>query len=84
MTRQFRILLEVSEMNRRGYGKKRSVKMSRFRRLRLGRYLAQAQKFSPSSLRQILEDCASTEEEVKTGRLADTMAVELLIVQYSS
>lgn len=34
MTRQFRILLEVSEMNRRGYGKKRSVKMSRFRRLR--------------------------------------------------
>lgn len=84
MTRQFRILLEVSEMNRRGYGKKEISENVKVPPFAVGRYLAQAQKFSPSSLRQILEDCASTEEEVKTGRLDDTMAVELLIVQYSS
>ena len=84
MTRQFRILMEVAEMNRRGYGKKEISENVKVPPFAVGRYLAQAQKFSPSRLRQILEDCASTEEEVKTGRLADTMAVELLIVQYSS
>ena len=74
----------VSEMNRGGYGKKEISENVKVPPFAVGRYLAQAQKFSPPSLRQILEDCASTEEEVKTGRLADTMAVELLIVQYSS
>lgn len=84
MVRQFRILMEVSEMSRRGYGKKEISENVKVPPFAVGRYLAQAQKFSGPGLRKILEDCAETEEEVKTGRLADTMAVELLIIQYSS
>ena len=34
-------------------------------------------------LREALEDCVQTEEDVKTGNLNDRMAVELLIVKYS-
>ena len=84
MVRQFRILMEVSEMSRRGYGKKEISGHVKIPPFAVGKYLAQAQKFSIRKLRQILEDCAGTEEEVKTGKLADTMAVELLIMQYSS
>ena len=84
MVRQFRILMEVSEMSRRGYGKKEISEHVKIPPFAVGKYLAQAQKFSIRKLRQILEDCAGTEEEVKTGKLADTMAVELLIMQYSS
>lgn len=84
MVRQFRILMEVSEMSRRGYGKKEISENVKVPPFAVGRYLTQAQKFSNKALRRILEDCAETEEEVKTGKLSDTMAVELLIVQYSS
>ena len=84
MSRQFRILMEVLEMSRRGYGKKEISENVKVPPFAVGRYLAQAQKFSGRELRRILEDCADTEEEVKTGRLADTMGVELLIVRYSS
>lgn len=84
MVRQFRILMEVSEMSRRGYGKKEISENVKIPPFAVGRYLTQAQKFSGTELRKILEDCAETEEEVKTGKLSDTMAVELLIVQYSS
>lgn len=47
------------------------------------KYMAQAGKFELSFLRGALEQCVQTEEDVKTGRLADVIAVELLIIQYS-
>ena len=84
MSRQFRILMEVKEMHQRGYEKKEiseSVKVPPFA---VGKYLTQSRKFSITDLRKILEDCAQTETDVKTGKLTDSMAVELFIVQYSS
>ena len=35
-------------------------------------------------LKGIMEEAADTEEAVKTGRLSDTMSVELFIVKYSA
>ena len=35
-------------------------------------------------LRAVLEESAELEERVKTGRLTDTLAVELFLVKYSS
>ena len=54
MTRQFRILMEVAEMNRRGYGKKEISENVKVPPFAVGRYMAQAQKFSPTRLPQIL------------------------------
>lgn len=35
-------------------------------------------------LKEALADCAQAEEDVKTGRLNEKMAVELIIVKYSA
>lgn len=48
------------------------------------KYMAQARKFELPFLKAALEECVQTEEEVKTGRLADVIAVELLIIRYSN
>ena len=47
-------------------------------------YVSQAARFKKEELREALEACVSTDEAVKSGRLNDTMGVELLIVRYSS
>lgn len=43
-----------------------------------------AKNFTPSQLKEALADCAQAEEDVKTGRLNEKMAVELIIVKYSA
>ena len=42
-----------------------------------------AGNFSREMLLSCLQQCVQTEEDVKTGRLSDRLAVELLIVQFS-
>ena len=48
------------------------------------KYAAQTGRFTLEQLREAVEDCAQMEEAVKTGQLADTISVELLIVKYSA
>lgn len=50
----------------------------------VNKYAAQARNFTPSQLKEALADCAQAEEDVKTGRLNEKMAVELIIVKYSA
>mgnify|MGYP000410203615 CR=1 FL=1 len=50
----------------------------------VNKYAAQAKNFTPSQLKEALADCAQAEEDVKTGRLNEKMAVELIIVKYSA
>ena len=45
--------------------------------------MQQEQKLYNEELKGIMEE-ADTEEAVKTGRLSDTMSVELFIVKYSA
>lgn len=84
MARQFRILMETCDLLKRGYGKKEIAQKVKVPPFAVGKYLAQGQRFTEKELRRILEDCAGTETDVKTGKLSDTMAVELLIIQYTS
>ena len=84
MARQFRILMETCDLLKRGYGKKEIAQKVKVPPFAVGKYLAQGQRFTEKELRRILVDCAGTVTEVKTGKLSDTMAVELLIIQYTS
>ena len=45
--------------------------------------LEQADTFTESGLKQAMEEGISLETDFKTGRLAEQIAVELLIVRYS-
>ena len=44
---------------------------------------AMAKKFKMEQIRRALEDGVELEEGVKTGRMNDRVAVEVLIVKYS-
>ena len=46
--------------------------------------MVQADGFSEEELRAALRACVEAEEAVKTGRMNDSMSLELLIIRYSS
>lgn len=48
------------------------------------KYMNQAAKFDMAFLRRTLEECVEAEESVKKGRMADMIAVEMLIIQCSA
>lgn len=84
MTRQYRILHQVRDLLKKGYGRKEIASKAGLHPFAAGKYMDQAKHFGSSELRAIMEDSADIEERVKTGRLTDVMAVELFIVKYSS
>lgn len=84
LTRQFKLLLEVKELERLGYGQKDIASKAGLMPFLIGKYRAQAKSFSKGELRKIVEAGVMTEESVKTGRMNDVLSVELFLVQYST
>lgn len=84
LTRQFRILLEVKDLMREGYGRKQIAESAGLHPFVAGKCMDQSKGFSLRQIRAILEDAADMEEAAKTGRLDSTMCVEIFIVKYSA
>lgn len=83
LSRQFKLLLEVKELMKKGMDKSAVAKSAGLHPFVAGKYMQQCRTFETRELRSIMEDAADTEEMVKTGRLGDVMSVELFIVKYS-
>ena len=83
LTRQFKLLLEVKTMDKQGYGRKEIAEKTGINPFVVGKYQVQAKAFSGKELRKIMEDSVETDEAIKTGRLTDTLGVELFIMKYS-
>ena len=84
ISRKFNMLLQTKALllkryDNRGIGEKLGISP-----YIANKYRAQAAGFEIGFLRKALEDCVQTEEDVKTGRLSDMIAVEMLIITYSS
>jgi len=84
LTRQFKILLDVKDLSRRGYGNKDIAAKAGVPPFAIGKYQQQARVFSGRDLKGILEMSADSEERVKTGRLNNVLAVEIFIMKYST
>lgn len=84
LTRQFKLLLEVKELERLGYGQKDIGAKAGLMPFLVGKYRAQARAFKARELRGIVEAGVQTEENVKTGRMGDVLSVELFLVKYST
>lgn len=82
--RQFNLLLQVKELKAKGYDNKKIGEKTGLHSFIVGKYVNQSGRFKKSELRRALEECVSTDEAVKTGKITDTLGVELLIVKYSS
>ena len=83
LVRQFRILMEIKELEKSGYGPKEMASKAGLMPFLIGKYRAQARAFSGKELRAIVEDGVQTEENVKTGIMNDVLSVELYLIQHS-
>ena len=84
LVRQYRILFHVQSLQVKGYGRKEIAAKAGLHPFAAGKYMEQTRYFRMEELRAVLEESAELEERVKTGRLTDTLAVELFLVKYSS
>lgn len=80
IARQCNTLLQVKQLKNKGFDNKTIGTKTGLPGFIAGKYAAQAAKFKERDLRRAVEKCVESEEAVKTGRLNDTLSVELLIM----
>ncbi len=84
IARQFNLLLQVKELQKKGFQNKAIGERVGLPGFIAGKYVTQSSRFKKEELRRAVEACVEAEEAIKTGKMNDTMSVELLIVEYSS
>lgn len=84
VARQFNILLQVKELVKKGYGNKAIGEKIGLPGFIAGKYVAQASHFQKALLREAVESCVATEEQIKTGKITDYMGLEIIIIKYSN
>ena len=80
IARQCNTLLQVKQLKNKGFDNKSIGEKAGLPGFVAGKYVRQAAKFKEKELKRAVERCVEAEEAVKTGRLNDTMSVELLII----
>lgn len=83
LSRQFSKLLQAGELVKKGMGKAQLAEQMKIQPFIAGKYISQLQRFPVERVKLALEECAATEEAVKTGFLNDRLGVELLLVKCS-
>lgn len=84
ISRQFNLLLQVSQLKAKGYDNKKIADKTGLKPFIVGKYIAQCSKFKQAELKEALQACLDADEAVKTGKMTDLLSVELLLVKYSS
>lgn len=85
IARQFNSLLMVKELKQKGYGEKEIAEKTGLNAFFLKtKYIPQSTKFKTDYLKKALQQCLEADEAVKTGKMADQLSVELIIVGLSS
>lgn len=84
LTRHFNILLQTKDLQRLGHDNRAIASKAGIPPFTVGKYLSQGKNFSSKQLKNAITECVDLEERVKTGRITDQMALELLLVKFSS
>ena len=84
LVRQFNLILQITQMDNRSIPRSEIAKQVSIPSFVVGKYLEQGRRYNRQSLEEILLKCADMEEAVKTGRMTDVIAVELLIIAFSN
>lgn len=80
LTRHFTILLQVKELTAKGIGGKEIAGKVGVPPFAVGKYSTQCRKFTTETLMYNLNRCVETEEFIKTGRMAEQIGVETLLI----
>lgn len=81
IARQFNQLLQAKELMGKGMDKGGIASRLKIPPFAAGKLMPQARSFSREQILSYVNLCVETEEAVKTGKLNDRMAVELLLTQ---
>ena len=81
IARQFNQILQVKELAAKGMDKGSIAAKMKIQPFVVGKVLPQTRAFSREQILSYVELCVQMEEEVKTGRLSDRLAVELLLTK---
>ena len=81
IVRQFRIMIQVKELNALGFNVAESAKQLRLHEFVVKKSLAQAQNFSFDQLSRIYDSLAESDAAIKTGKMNETLALDLLIAE---
>ncbi len=84
INRQFRILLDLKSMKKAGVDAKTMAAKAGIPPFAVKRSLEQAARFPENELHQALKEGTELETDIKTGKITDQIAVELLLIKYSS
>lgn len=83
IARQFNQMMQIKDLRERGYGASEIASKAGIAPFIVKKSLAQSAQFEMAELCRAVKDCVEAEEAVKTGRLGDSLAVEMVIVKYS-
>lgn len=83
IARQFNQMMQIKDLRERGYGASEIASKAGIAPFIVKKSLAQSAQFEMDELCKAVKDCVEAEEAVKTGRLGDSLAVEMVIVKYS-
>ena len=81
IARQFNQILQVKELMAKGMDKGSIASKLKMQPFVAGKVMPQAKSFSREQILSYVNLCVDAEEAVKTGRLGDQLAVELLITK---
>ena len=81
IARQFNQLLQVKDLMGKGMDKGTIASKLKMQPFVVGKTMPQARQFGREQILSYVEFCVETEEAVKSGRLQDRLAVELLITK---
>ena len=84
LVRQFNLILQITQMDNRSIPRSEIAKQVSIPSFVVGKYLEQGKRYNRQALENILLQCAEMEEAVKTGKMTDVIAVELLIIAFSN
>ena len=84
ITRQYNQLLQIGALSRESLPPAEIASRIGIPPFAVRKSMGLVRQYPEARLRQILEELASMEEEVKTGRLNDSLSVELAIVKLSA
>ena len=84
MNRQFNYMYQVKALQEKGYDRNSIAEKTNLKPFIAGKYLTQSQHFTLKRLRRLIERGCGIEESIKTGRIQDKLAVELMLINFSS
>ncbi len=80
ITRQFHILVQIRDMSAQGMGSKMIAGELKLPEFAVRKNLKQAERFRYQQLKEAFAGCLQADEDIKSGKLNEQAAVELLIL----